>query len=105
MQISPTESARLVRQARRAAGLTQTELANRAGVAQSVVSAYEHGHREPGVASLNRLLRAAGYRLTITRHGPDPKKVGEILPQLLRLTDRLPRLDRGDLRSPRLSSR
>jgi hypothetical protein len=100
MKVPPTEAARLLVQARRAAGLTQTELARRAGMAHSVLSAYEHGRREPGVAALDRLLRAAGYRLTLTRRGPDPEKVGRILPQLLRLADALPKRPRGRLEFP-----
>lgn len=99
---SPNEAGVLLVRARRAAGLTQTELAGRARIAQSVVSAYENGRREPGVDSLDRLLRAAGFRLTITRRGPDPARVGRILPQLLRLADSLPKRDRGDLGFPGL---
>jgi predicted nucleotidyltransferase/DNA-binding XRE family transcriptional regulator len=50
----------LISLARRRAGLTQTELARRAGVQQSVVSAYESGRRQPTVPTLLRLIRATG---------------------------------------------
>lgn len=50
----------LLRLARRQAGLTQTELARRAGFQQSVVSAYESGRRQPTVPTLLRLIRATG---------------------------------------------
>lgn len=53
----------LLRQARRGAGLTQAELAARAGVTQSVVSAYESGHRQPSLPVLAALIEAAGYEL------------------------------------------
>ena len=48
------------------AGLSQTELARRAGVAQSVVSMYESGRREPSLTTLARLVESAGARLSIT---------------------------------------
>ena len=54
-----------IRQARHRAGLTQTQLAVRAGVTQSVISAYESGHRQPAVPTLAALVRATGYELRI----------------------------------------
>lgn len=47
------------------AGLSQTELARLAGVAQSVISAYENGRREPSLAQLGRLVEASGHRLSV----------------------------------------
>ncbi|MGH3274804.1 MAG: helix-turn-helix domain-containing protein [Streptosporangiaceae bacterium] len=55
----------LLRKARREAGLTQVELAARAGATQSVVSAYESGHRQPAIPTLARLVEAAGYELAV----------------------------------------
>ena len=55
----------LLRQARRRAGLTQVELAVRAGVTQSVISAYESGQRQPSIPALARLIEAAGFELTL----------------------------------------
>jgi len=55
----------VIREARLRAGLSQTELARRVGVAQSVISAYENGRREPGVAVLARLVKATGHRLQV----------------------------------------
>ena len=37
----------LLRQARKRAGLSQVDLASRANVTQSVISAYESGQRQP----------------------------------------------------------
>lgn len=51
--------------ARRAAGLTQTELARRAGTAQSAVAAYESGRRVPSVATLQRLLASCDHDLEL----------------------------------------
>jgi len=58
-------SGTLIRSARQGARLSQTELARRAGIAQSVISAYESGRREPGLPTLRRLLAAAGHDLVI----------------------------------------
>lgn len=41
------------------------ELARRAAVAQSVISAYESDRREPGLAMLTKLVEAAGHELVI----------------------------------------
>ena len=59
----------LIRDARRRAGLSQVELGRRAGVTQSVVSAYESGTRQPALPTLERLVRAAGYTLEINVRG------------------------------------
>jgi len=55
----------LLRRARVRAGLSQAELAARAGVAQSVISAYEAGRRQPALPTLARLIEAAGYDLVV----------------------------------------
>lgn len=49
----------VLRAARRRAGLTQHELAERAGTTQSAVAAYENGAKEPSMTTLNRLVAAA----------------------------------------------
>ena len=54
----------LLRRARLGAGLSQVELAARAGVTQSVISAYESGRREPSLPTLAALIEAADYELT-----------------------------------------
>lgn len=59
------EAARLVREARAAAGLTQRQLARRAGTAQSVVARVESGQTSPSSETLERLLEAAGYELAV----------------------------------------
>lgn len=55
----------VLREARRQAGLSQVELARRAGVTQSVISAYESGARQPSVPTLDRLVAAAGFDLEL----------------------------------------
>ncbi|MCV2488237.1 helix-turn-helix domain-containing protein [Geodermatophilus sp. YIM 151500] len=53
----------LLREARSRAGMTQAELAARADTTQSVVSAYESGHRQPSLPVLLRLIAATGHAL------------------------------------------
>lgn len=56
-------TAELIYDAREAAGLTQAQLAERAGTSQAVISALENGARTPTLALLTRL--AAGLGVTI----------------------------------------
>ena len=96
-------SSRLIREARTAAGLTQTQLARRSGTSQATLSAYESAERVPSAATLERILAAAGRRLTAvpaTRpvHHPnraDLEERGRILCDVLTLAEALPfrRLD------------
>ena len=58
-----TTAAELVSAARGKRGMSQRQLAQAAGVAQSTVSTIESGHRQPSVSMLERLLDAAGFRL------------------------------------------
>jgi DNA-binding XRE family transcriptional regulator len=53
----------LIRQARLAAGLTQRELARRAGVTRAAVSHYERRRRTPAIATLTSVLAAAGQQV------------------------------------------
>jgi predicted nucleotidyltransferase/DNA-binding XRE family transcriptional regulator len=55
----------VLREARQRARLSQTDVARRAGVAQSVISAYESGRREPGLETLTRLIEATGHHLDL----------------------------------------
>lgn len=60
------ELAETVYRAREAAGLTQTQLAQRMGTTQSAIAAIEAGARTPTVDLLERLARACGRRLNIS---------------------------------------
>ncbi|MDU0349630.1 helix-turn-helix transcriptional regulator [Actinomyces sp. MRS3W] len=57
--------AEMVYEARTAAGLSQAELARRAGTRQSVISAIENGAQAPGGVMLARIARALGGTLSI----------------------------------------
>ncbi|MGH3787804.1 MAG: helix-turn-helix domain-containing protein [Pseudonocardiaceae bacterium] len=58
-----TSSGTMIREARRRARLSQTDLAQRAGVAQSVISAYESDRRDPSLRTLAKLIEATGHQL------------------------------------------
>jgi transcriptional regulator with XRE-family HTH domain len=55
----------LIREARRAAGLTQAELAARLGVSQSAIAKLEREGSNPTVETLDRVLRPTGHRLQL----------------------------------------
>jgi transcriptional regulator with XRE-family HTH domain len=54
--------------ARRAAGLSQDALARRAATSRPTLSAYEHGRKVPSLATVERILEATGFELTLTPH-------------------------------------
>ena len=77
-----TEAARLLRYARRRAGLSQRALAAKAGVAQSYVARVENSRLDPSVTSLARLLRACETTLEAmpgTGEGVDRTGMRELL--------------------------
>ena len=73
----PGTAGDLLRQARKGAGLSQVELAARAGVTQSVISAYESGHRQPAIPTLAALAKAAGYELVVGLR-QRPRRLGRL---------------------------
>lgn len=73
-------------------GLTQEELARRAGTSRPTLSAYEHGRKSPTVATFARLLSGAGWELAAepqVSFTQQPATRGKPL----WTPDRLPRLD------------
>lgn len=88
------EPGQLLEQVREISGLTQEELARRAGTSRPTLSAYEHGRKSPTVATFARLLSQAGWelaarpRVSFTQHYVRGKPVW--------VPDRLPRLDAVD---------
>jgi transcriptional regulator with XRE-family HTH domain len=108
--VTPAE---LLRAVRRRRGLTQAELARRAGTSQPVVSAYEHGRRDPTYDTLRKLIEAGGERLVLraepeTSDLPRPGSVDEHARRLLdvlSLADAIPvRRTSALLQAPRLVS-
>ena len=52
--------------------MSQRELAQRAGVPVTMISAYERDQRQPTLSTLLRLLRAAGFDLRLHLAAYDP---------------------------------
>jgi len=103
----------LIRAVRRRGGLSQAELARRAGTSQPVVSAYEHGRRDPTFGTLRRLVAAGGERLVVDAaaafDGPPPSvdddERARRLVDVLLLADAIPTRKRATvLQAPRLIS-
>lgn len=67
-----------LRQARTSAGLSQRELARRAGSTQAMVARYEAGDASPTVATLTRLLAACGRSLELVSHDLGPALQGPV---------------------------
>jgi len=67
----------VLRTARKRAGLSQVELAERAGITQSVISAYESGRRQPSLPMLAALVEASGYELEVSVQEP-PGNLGRL---------------------------
>ena len=101
-----------LRDAREIARLTQAQLAERVGTSQATISAYENGTKQPSVATLSRLLAAAGARLTVTAAAqavrePSPaqlRRTARSLVDVLTLAEALPVRHRAALGYPRLQS-
>jgi transcriptional regulator with XRE-family HTH domain len=73
--LSRADVGALVREARRLAGLSQAQLADRIGTKQSVVSRWERGVDEPRLSTLARILQACGFEadLTFRRHDDEDR--------------------------------
>ena len=61
----------LLKDARANAGLSQRELARRAGTSQAMVARIERGQQSPSLATLERLVRACGRELRIEAAGEE----------------------------------
>jgi transcriptional regulator with XRE-family HTH domain len=72
----------IVRAARKEAGLSQRELARRAGTSQAAVSRVESGREDPSFARFEELISALGLRPEIVlgplaEHDADPRRLAE----------------------------
>jgi transcriptional regulator with XRE-family HTH domain len=97
-------AAKLIAQIGARSGLSQAELARRAGLDRSVLSAYSHGRRQPSVAALGRIAGAAGLELELVPAAEDTaaEHAGKVLSQVLDLVGSMPYRPRPELEYPPL---
>jgi transcriptional regulator with XRE-family HTH domain len=93
----------LLQEARRRSGLSRRQLAQRGGTSASTLSAYESGASVPSVATLARLLQAAGFEVEANLRpvpSTDERELTEKIEALFSFVDALPRRRRAPLRYP-----
>jgi transcriptional regulator with XRE-family HTH domain len=61
----------VIREARLLAGLSQRELADRAGVPRPSIVRWERGTVEPGFDMTRHILRTCGFDVSLVRYEPD----------------------------------
>ncbi len=105
--ISQAPAASLIEEIRRRSGLSQAELARRAGIPRSVLNVYLHGRREPAAETLLRIASAGGLSLQLGPRKPpvDPERASRILVQVLELAEALPFRPRAEMQYPPLADR
>jgi transcriptional regulator with XRE-family HTH domain len=80
-------SGELMRTARKRAGLSQAELAERLAMPRSQIARWEGDTVEPGLATTRRVLRACGFDLSLALVPYEPDEARERrLAELQRLT-------------------
>lgn len=86
----------LLRQTRKDAHLSQSELAGRLGVSQAAIAKLERRGSNPTVDTLDQVLWATGHRLTLSAPARKPGVDESLIRQQLELSpaERLRRLDR-----------
>jgi transcriptional regulator with XRE-family HTH domain len=99
------DAARLIREIRTGQGLGLRELARRAGTSHATLAAYEAGRKVPSVATLDRIVRAAGCELDVRPRpavgGTDPAARGRELIEVLELAAMFPARVTRTLEFPR----
>ena len=104
------DAARLIRTARRRAGLTLRELAARAQTSHSTLAAYEQARKTPNVDTLDRILTACGFRVDVAlvarprEVGADPAARGRELVEVLELAEMFPARHARTLTAPRFGA-
>lgn len=93
-----------IRAARRHAEMSQRALALAAGVAPSVVCAYETGARQPSAKMLARLVRAAGARLAVVEPDEQMRRQKQLLELVVGAASAMPQRPAGELEYPTFRS-
>ena len=84
-----TATGELIRQARKGSGLSQRELARRAGINQATLAAYELGTRDPSLSKVLRVSRGLGvpgWSLLPPEERPADTEAGRAGSALARIT-------------------
>jgi len=77
----------LIREARRRAGLTQRELAERAGTTQSAIARLESGRASPSFDTVRRMMRLCGFALLVQLDPYDDSDLAQAQASLRRTPD------------------
>ena len=97
------DSATLIRNARRNAGISQRELATRAETSAAAICLYETGQRIPRVDTLGRVIAAAGSTLVLDAYEAaelDLAENADVLVQVLDLSEHFPFRREHELEAP-----
>lgn len=94
-----TTAASVLRQLLEMSGLSQAELARRAGMGRSLVSDYVRGVKEPGLSQLQRMAGAAGLDAQVVLSSRIAH-AAERLELVCAIAMELPRRDPGPLLFP-----
>lgn len=81
----PHEICAMLRDLRRAAGLSLAEMQTQHGIPAVVLGAYERGDREPPLKKLDFILNVFGYKLVAVPASDEAVRLPEDLVALLRL--------------------
>ncbi|MFN3215937.1 MAG: helix-turn-helix domain-containing protein [Acidimicrobiales bacterium] len=79
----------VLRRLRLRTGRTQAEVAAAVGIPAPVLSAYERGRRQPGIATASRIVAELGYRIVLEEQ-LDPHVQARRLVDVLGLAEALP---------------
>jgi transcriptional regulator with XRE-family HTH domain len=98
-------AAQLIEEISRRSGFKHSELARRAGLDRSVLSAYARGRRQPSVAAMERIARGAGLQLELAPAVGEEEALARqarVLEMVLDLAGSMPFKGRGELEYPPL---
>jgi transcriptional regulator with XRE-family HTH domain len=100
-----SSSGSMIEEVQRRSGLSQAELARRAGLPRSVLNVYLRGRREPGADTLLRIASAGGMAVRLDERKPpvDAERASRILVQVLELAEALPFRPRAEMGYPPLA--
>lgn len=99
-----TFAADTLREARRRAEMSQRSMALAAGLAPSVVAAYEAGARQPSARTLARLVRATGARLAVLDPVEQQRRQKQLVEMVVAAATALPQAPAGELEYPTFRS-